>query len=326
MAKKSVPRWRRSFEFGAFRFFYGLFRRIPLAAAYRIAHAVFLLFYWLDLRHRRRLISHLLHAGVVKSRPEAAVYSRRVLREYSKLFVEIVKQDQHYDLRKIRVTGPQKSIDYLFSKDRPNHNVILVSAHYGNWEINGISISELSGVPMCSVVRPFDNPAIGEFINANRRSRLHDIVGKDGCLRPLLRMLKRGGTVNLLIDQHASRTEGVETVFFGHPCRTHISPALLHLKTGVPILPEITRRVNDDFEFEIVLGDLIEYQPTGCRRHDVREITQLCTTGLEQLIVQDPVQWMWVARRWLDINRSRKNTETQAEDTLLSVSAAVHTV
>lgn len=322
MAKKPVPHWRRTFEYGLFRFFYDLFRLFPLPAAYKTAHAVFLVFYWLDGRHRRRTITHLLHAGVMKTWPEAAEYSKRVLREYSKLFVEIVKQDQHYDLRKVRISGPQKSIDYLFSKTKPNHNVILVSAHYGNWEINGITISELSGLPMRSVVRPFDNQAIGEHINANRRSRLHDIINKQGCLRPLLRTLKKGGIVNLLIDQHASRTEGVETMFFGHPCRTHMSPALLHLKTGVPLLPEITRRINDNFEFEIILGDLIEYQPTGNRRQDVQAISQLCTTGLEKLIERDPVQWMWVARRWLDINRSKEADEIPAE--LPPVRTAMH--
>lgn len=303
MAKKEIPFWRRRIEYALFRFFYDLFRRLPLRAAFRIAHAVFLIFYWLDARHRSRTISHLLHAGVAHSRKEAAGYSRKVLREYSRLFVEIVTQDQHYDPRKIRISGPERSVERLFSKGAEHGNVILVSAHYGNWEINGTAIPELSGLPMCSVVRSFDNPEIGELINANRRCPLHTIVEKRGSLRPLLRTLKKGGIAHLLIDQHASREEGIGTVFFGHPCRTHISPALLHLKTGIPILPEITRRVSENFEFEILLGDLIEYRPTGDRNADVQAISQLCTTALEKLIARDPVQWMWAARRWLDINR-----------------------
>ena len=260
--------------------------------------------------------------GYTLDRKEAAESAREVLRQYSRLFVEIVTQDRHYDPRKIRISGPERSVERLFSKTEPHRNVILVSAHYGNWEINGTAIPERSGLPMCSVVRSFDNPAIGELINANRRGPLHTIVEKRGSLRPLMRTLKKGGIAYLLIDQHASREEGVETVFFGHPCRTHISPALLHLKTGIPILPEITRRVSDDFEFEILLGDLIEYQPTGNRARDIQIISQLCTTALEKLIARDPLQWMWAARRWLDINRPSEST--QVPSAVPPVRHAVH--
>ena len=322
MAKKKIPLWRQKMEYVLFRFFYDLFRRLPLSAAQKIAHGVFLLFYGLDARHRSRTISHLLHAGVAKDRKEAAESAREVLRQYSRLFVEIVTQDRHYDPRKIRISGPERSVERSFAKTEPHRNVILVSAHYGNWEINGTAIPERSGLPMCSVVRSFDNPAIGELINANRRGPVHTIVEKGGALRPLMRTLKKGGIANLVIDQHASREEGVETVFFGHPCRTHISPALLHLKTGIPILPEITRRVSDDFEFEILLGDLIEYQPTGNRARDIQIISQLCTTALEKLIARDPLQWMWAARRWLDINRPSEST--QVPSAVPPVRHAVH--
>ena len=49
-----------------------------------------------------------------------------------------------------------------------------------------------------------------------------------------------------------------------------------------------------------------KYKPTGDKDKDVREITQLCTTALEKLIAQQPEQWMWAARRWLDIDRNKK--------------------
>ena len=116
MAKKKIPLWRQKMEYVLFRFFYDLFRRLPLSAAQKIAHGVFLLFYGLDARHRSRTISHLLHAGVAKDRKEAAESAREVLRQYSRLFVEIVTQDRHYDPRKIRISGPERSVERLFSK------------------------------------------------------------------------------------------------------------------------------------------------------------------------------------------------------------------
>jgi KDO2-lipid IV(A) lauroyltransferase len=98
----------------------------------------------------------------------------------------------------------------------------------------------------------------------------------------------------------------VDTVFFGQPCKTHRTPALLHLKTGIPIVPELTRRVGDDFSFEIVLGPMIEYTPTDDKEHDIQVICQMCTTALEKMIAEQPEQWLWPHRRWININREHR--------------------
>ena len=37
MAKKKIPLWRQKMEYVLFRFFYDLFRRLPLSAAQKIA-------------------------------------------------------------------------------------------------------------------------------------------------------------------------------------------------------------------------------------------------------------------------------------------------
>lgn len=306
MAKKTTPKWLIYLEYVPFFLLYKFMHMVSLKTAYRLSAFLIGLLFYVDIRHRRRTISHLLHAGVVPGRKEAWRLAKKTFLEFSKLLVEVVKMDQCYDLSKIRVVGPEKTVDAVLSRKHPNRNVIIVTAHYGNWEVAGTAFSEYSGVRMLSIMRPFDNPLVGELILAHRRSKMHELVDKHGSIRPVLKALQQGRNVSILIDQHASRQEGVENRFFGHPCRTHMTPALLHLKTGIPILPEITRRAGDNFEFELVVGDLIEYRPTGDKEKDVRAITQLCTTALERLIAEQPEQWMWAARRWLDIDRNHK--------------------
>ncbi len=306
MAKKTTPKWLIYLEYVPFFLLYKFMHMVSLKTAYQLSAFLIGLLFYVDIRHRRRTISHLLHAGVVPGRKEAWRLAKKTFLEFSKLLVEVVKMDQCYDLSKIRVVGPEKTVDAVLSRKHPNRNVIIVTAHYGNWEVAGTAFSEYSGVRMLSIMRPFDNPLVGELILAHRRSKMHELVDKHGSIRPVLKALQQGRNVSILIDQHASHQEGVENRFFGHPCRTHMTPALLHLKTGIPILPEITRRAGDNFEFELVVGDLIEYRPTGDKENDVRAITQLCTTALERLIAEQPEQWMWAARRWLDIDRNHK--------------------
>lgn len=299
-------RFRINLEFYGFRLLYQLLHRLPLRTAYRTSCALLQLMMCFDRRHHTRTISHLIHAGICADRKEALRFARRSYTEFGKLIVEIVKMDQLYSSDKIHVEGPEATLNYMLPERNPEgpRNVIIVTAHLGNWEVAGTAFSEKNGVHMTSLMRAFSNPRIGEMILAHRASATHTLADKSRGVRPLLRALLNNETATVLIDQHAANREGVVCEFFGHPARVHMTPALLHLKTGVPILPELTvRRPGDNFEFTVVVDDLIRYTPTGDKDHDVKELTQLCISRLEAMIRRYPEQWLWAPRHWLDIDR-----------------------
>ena len=66
---------------------------------------------------------------------------------------------------------------------------------------------------------------------------------------------------------------------------------------------ELTFRTGDNFNFDLRVGKLIRYTPTGDKEKDVQAVTQMCISALEKLIREDPIQWLWAPRHWLDINR-----------------------
>lgn len=282
---------------------------LPLKWAYALSAALFKLLFLVSGRHRKRAIAHLKHAGVCTDDESARRTARQFFLEFSKLLVEIVKMHREYRREKIRLVGPDETLRRVFPGhgDGEKTNAIIVTAHYGNWEVAGTAFSDASDRAMVSIMRPFGNPLIGRMILKSRANSNHALVNRDANgVRGLLKALKEKKQISILIDQHASHAEGVETVFFGQPCRTHKTPAMLHLKTKIPILPELTRRVpGGNFEFELVFGDLIEYEATGDKEADIRAITQLCTSALEKMIAERPEQWLWAHRRWLNINRDR---------------------
>lgn len=290
-------------EYIPFLIFYQFVRMIPLKVAYAISSVLIKCVYYLDAKHRNRTINHMLHAGIVKDRKAAASLAKKCYHEFSMLLAEIFKMDQCYDKAKITVSGPPESVREYFAASAQFKTHILGVAHYGNWEVAGHAYCDLSGRTMASMMRPFDNPKIGKLILDHRASPLHKLIPKNLGIRQGLKALNEGRVFTVLIDQHASHTEGVETIFFGHPCRTHKTPALMHLKTGYPIIPEVTRRLpGKDFRFEVVLGNLIKYEPTDDKERDIQVVTQMCTTELEKIIREQPEQWMWAARRWLDMD------------------------
>lgn len=283
-----------------------LARWIPLRIAYALAGFLSGVAFFFDRRHRNRVIDHLIFAGVCQDRKEATKMARENFRQFGYLGVEIIKARQLLTPENIedhiKFYGSKKSIEMFFRDEKPT-NCIIMTAHYGNWEVAGLFYTILSGHHLLSVMRNFDNPLIGDFITRQREGDKHSLVPKERALKELLKALKGGESVCFLADQHAGRNEGVETKFFGKDVRTHSSPAVLHLKTGVPILLGIVKRVGY-CQFEVFVIDPITMEPSDDKEGDIRKLTQLYTTELEKLIKEHgPEQWLWAHRRWLDLRK-----------------------
>ncbi len=295
-------------EYAAFLAAYLLLRPVPIRVAFFISRIIARFFYILDARHRKRTIKHIMHAGLAETEEKAIPMAKENFRHFARLAVEILKMPGYINPdsieKHIRISGSEKAKKLFFEKGadgKAQSPAIVVTAHFGNWEIAGISYNILSGIPLLTVMRPLDNPKIGNFLYQRRQGFNHRICDKSGAVKPLLSALKKGESVCIISDQHASRTEGVETSFFGHPARTHSSPAMLHRRTAVPILVSVPMRTEGVFQFEFLCADPIMFTPTDNKEKDIREITQSLTSALEKLIRHDPAQWLWAHRRWLDV-------------------------
>ena len=304
--KKGKSKFRIWWEYLLFSLLCHILRLLPLRWGYRLSEGLLLLLFRYGRSYSERSIRHVLHSGIVSDEAAARELARAAFLESGKQLTEIAKSDQLFRQDKFFVDAPKSTLDYLLADRNPDRfdGLIMVSAHFGNWEISGTAITGLSGHPMTSLMRHFSNPKIGKIILEHRSAPMVTLADKRLGVRPLLRALNHKEIAVILIDQHAVRSEGVVCEFFGHPARVHVTPALLHLKTGIPIMPEVTTRLpGEDYRFEMTAGELIRYTPTGDKERDVYTVTQMCITALEKLIRRHPEQWLWAPRHWMDIER-----------------------
>ena len=300
--KESRTAFRINLEYALFSVLYKWVRGLSLHRGYALTKVLMRILFYIDPLHARRTVRHIVHAGVTKDRAEAVALAKRAFEESGKLLVEVIKYDQLFKQENFVVNASEKTREYLFGKDF--RGMIMVTAHYGNWELAGGAIATALHSRMTSLMRHFSNPRIGALFMRTREAGNHILADKRRGVRPLLKALSKHEIATMLIDQHASSKEGVECEFFGHPARVHMTPALLHLRTGIPILPEVnTRLPGEDFRFEMTCGELIRYTPTGDKERDVALLTQQCISALEELIRRHPEQWLWAPRHWLDIDR-----------------------
>lgn len=174
---------------------------------------------------------------------------------------------------------------------------ILVSGHFGNWEILGAWLRAL-GYPIDVVVKPMRNPLVDALYNRCRASMDVGVIHTQTATKGIIRALQEKRFVAILADQFAG-AEGIDVEFFGRPASTPRGPAALALKFGCPLLTGVLER-RPGGRFVATVDGPIEYQPTGDTEADIRAITQELTTRLERHVRRTPGQWLWTHRRWRD--------------------------
>ena len=111
----------------------------------------------------------------------------------------------------------------------------------------------------------------------------------------MLAQLRANRALCLLVDQKLR--EGVAVPFFGHDAMTTPAPAAVALKTGARICIAANRRLAGA-RFHVTIQPLLDFVATGDEAQDVLKLTAAITATIEQIVRDDPGQWLWIHNRW----------------------------
>jgi KDO2-lipid IV(A) lauroyltransferase len=207
----------------------------------------------------------------------------------------------------VRLEGVAPLVRAMLS-ERP---VLIVTAHFGNFEIGGFMLGML-GFPTFSVARDLDNPYLDRLVGRFRRSTGQTILAKNGQFERIEAALESGATMALLADQHAG-PKGCWVGFFGRPASAHKAIALLSLDHDAPVAVVCCqRRPGRPMQFQMRLVAMLdprELRPCG---DAMRELTQWYTSRLEEMIRMAPEQYWWLHRRWREPPAGRRRQAAKA--------------
>lgn len=177
-----------------------------------------------------------------------------------------------------------------------NQGMIMLTGHYGNWEILGYVMATI-GFETVSIARPLDNRFVNRWVMDVREKQGQRIIAKTGATAEVTETLDKHGVVGFIADQNAG-SKGIFVNFFGRLASTYKSIGLLAMQYEVPIVIGYARRVGDRFRFRIGVQDVI--YPADWKQQDdpIRYITQRYTKAIEDAVRVDPGQYLWTHRRW----------------------------
>jgi KDO2-lipid IV(A) lauroyltransferase len=174
--------------------------------------------------------------------------------------------------------------------------LIVISGHFGNWEIGGASIA-VHGVPVEVVAQRQRNPLFDAELAANRNRLGMEVIERKEAPKKVLRALRSGKAVGIVGDQNVRRG-GVFVDFFGRPAATARGTALFALRTGAPIFLGMAKRIPGVPQRYRVTFEPIDFSPTGDMEQDVLRLTEVHTKHLEKHVRGAPEQYFWQHRRW----------------------------
>jgi KDO2-lipid IV(A) lauroyltransferase len=169
--------------------------------------------------------------------------------------------------------------------------VLVATAHLGNWELSAFTHALMTG-PMRIVVRPLDNPKIDEMVERYRAFSGNQIIQKRDAARDILRALKSGDAVGILIDQNTTPDQGVFIDFFGVKACAGSAFAKLAHHSGAPVVPGFALWSEQERRY------ILRFYPPVEMTGDVLKDTQRIHAQLESVIREYPDQWLWIHRRW----------------------------
>lgn len=208
-------------------------------------------------------------------------------------FPHIGEFQTHGDGGRVEVVGAEY-VDTLREDGLPG---IFFSGHIGNWEIISLAATQ-RGVPLDRVYRAANNRLV-EWLYRHGRSAVEGALIQKGAagVRPLLKSLKEGKHLGMLVDQKMN--DGIPVPFLGRTAMTAPALADFALKFGCPVVPARVQRLKGA-RFRVIIQPPLHLPDTGDRHADIAAGMAMVNAVIEQWVLDTPEQWLWLHNRWPD--------------------------
>ena len=185
-----------------------------------------------------------------------------------------------------------ENIESMAREFRAGVPVVLILSHLGTWEVFAQLMPKFVGfVRNSSVYQGLGNRFIDQHVRGTRSQTGLELFDRHDGFEPVIDLLRSGGGVGVLSDQHAG-DHGVWTPFFGRLASTSPLPALLAKRTRAALIAAgvyTTGRAR----WRMVFTERFDETSAS-----VAVLTSKINQVIEQQIRPAPEDWFWVHNRW----------------------------
>jgi Kdo2-lipid IVA lauroyltransferase/acyltransferase len=282
-------------EYLLFLLLHQIARFVPFKVATSVGSALGVAVFRCTRIRRRVTMENLRHAFPEKSESELLAIARGAYRTYGISITQMLwaggaSADEL--ISKVHISS-REPLDRALGEGR---GLLLMSAHFGSWELLPTSVRLLIGSPFVMIVQTQRNRRINALVDRLRSRFDNQTVPMGPSVRHILEALREKKIVLLLGDQSGPK-ESVFVDFFGRPAATHRGPAVFSLRNNTPIVMILLVR-RPDGTYDAIFEELDRSGLEGSSEENILELTRRHTALTEKYIRKYPDHWLWMHKRW----------------------------
>jgi KDO2-lipid IV(A) lauroyltransferase len=274
--------------------------RLPLGLALALGGAIGRLGWTLSARMRRDMRASLATAFPEKDAAERDEIARASLVHLGWTAAEVFTMRSWASRMESYVEASPEVVATLERAVARGRGIILVLGHIGNWELTCRLSPHVQ--PNAVIAKRSWHPSLDEVGARPRAERGVATFWRDDAAtgRAMLKLLRGGGTLGILIDQDIRDVQSVFVPFFGRPAATPRAAADLALRFGAAVLVVTCHRRGprrgDGHTLEVT--EVPYDRAPADREAEVIRLTAACAALQEQAIRRHPAEWVWMHQRW----------------------------
>ncbi len=260
--------------------------------------AKFLAFAFMKLKKKRFhiVMTNLdLAFGETKTKEEKLDIAKKCYYNFAKYLGINFILNQNTTKQKILKQVVFKNEHFLLDAMKSGRPIIVTTAHFGQWEIFGLAVAARFGAS--SVLgRKLDSSVMDKILRANRAQFDVELIDKDGGAKDILKALKAGRIVGILVDQNTAPKDGIKVQFFGKDVLHTPAASVLAQKTNALIINAFIYQKGEN------LNEICFEQPIDISTFDkedaVQKATQMQCSACEEMVRARPEEYFWFHQRF----------------------------
>jgi len=174
--------------------------------------------------------------------------------------------------------------------------VIVALPHAGNWDHAGSYFCS-KGFPLVTVAERLKPEALFRKFLKYREAIGMEVIALDSrSMGTLMQRAREKRLIALVADRDLSQS-GVDVNFFGHTARMPAGPAVLALRTGLPLITAFVFYTEAGIHINF---EKIEISRSNDEKNDISLIVQRCADSFASGIASHPEDWHMLQRIWID--------------------------
>ena len=282
---------------GLYKFFGFVLKVLPAGVVRVLMRALAWLAYTVSQKHR-----NIIHENLERAYP--TVYTEKEKRAIGiEAFMNLI--DTVFGI--IRRDGMKKEevianvtfegSEIIEAYQKAGKNFILVTGHYGNWELLSQSIAIKFDLTLVGVGRKIDSDMMDKVLKKNRERFNVEMVYKEGAMKGCIKAINQQKVVGILTDQAIKKTQSIEVEFFGQKATHTPLASILARKFEIDLIPAYIS--TEDYQhYKVKVYPVIKSIKTENQEKDLAILTQLQSECMEKVVRNSPKQWFWMHKRW----------------------------